>query len=114
MLSPPERAAATRRAHRAARDLDLDVARDGIGVLLRARAHLNPCSDRDAVAVPPEDLNTAVHAGIDAKRLLRRLHTGLANLAMTGALSPVAPASVATILEPFIVTLLGRQSSGKN
>src|SRR5881628_3585487 len=101
MLSPPERAAATRRAHRAARDLDLDVARDGIGVLLRARAHLNPCSDRDAVAVPPEDLNTAVHAGI-------------ANLAMTGALSPVAPASVATILEPFIVTLLGRQSSGKN
>ena len=111
----PQESAAARRSHRAARDLDLDVTRDRIGIVLRPRVHLNPRGDRNAVGfIPADDLDTAVHARIDVERLARRLHPGFANLTVTGALAPIPPASVATILQPFVVTILSTQTRRKN
>ena len=74
----------------------------------------DPGRDRNAVLVPPDDIDTAVQPGVDTQRTMRRLHAQLANLAVARARTPVTP-TLAAIREPFVVTLLCvEQSCGKN
>src|SRR6266699_421986 len=114
VLTPSKGAAPTGRANRPTGRFDLDVVRDRVGVAHAASVHLNPCRDGVTVLVPTDDLDATVHAGLHAERARADLHARLPNLAVAGALSPVAPA-FATIREPLIITILrAQQTNGKN
>src|SRR5688572_8570869 len=110
VLIAPKWPAAANGPHRAIRYFDLDLARDRLGGPARARAHLNPSRYRDAVAIPPDDLHAAVHAGIDRQRPPRGLHSRFTDFAVPRARAPVLP--IPTVVEPFVVTFLRECGGG--
>ena len=85
MLASAVRAAAAGHLNRAARCFYLEIARDGVGVFRRPGVHLNPGRDRDAVLVPADDLNAAIHARIHREWTPGGFHAELANLTVPRA-----------------------------
>src|SRR5258705_5724293 len=84
--------------HAPAGGLDPNVAGDCLRVVLGARVHLDARGHGDAVPIPPDDVDAAVHPGIYRERSTAHgtLESRLANLAMLDA--GVAPRVMVAIV----------------